>query len=93
LDLLLSRECESKIRTLCALLPDNEWSGAAFYTYTIERGKVKIHVLDFCLQDIGSSVYTEYELGGDTAAYYAEHIDTLLGCKVGTLHSHNKMAK
>lgn len=92
MDLLLSKECESKIRTLCALLPDNEWSGAAFYKYSVENGNVKIYVLDFCLQDIGSSVYTEYELGGDTAAYYAEHIDTLLGCKVGTLHSHNKMS-
>lgn len=49
-------------------------------------------VEDFCLQDIGSCVYTEYDMNGDTASYYAEHIDTLLGCKIATLHSHNKMS-
>lgn len=31
-------------------------------------------------------------MNGDTASYYAEHIDTLLGCKIATLHSHNKMS-
>lgn len=73
------------------MLPDKEWSGAAFYTYERENGNTIIKVMDFCLQDIGNSVYTEYEMNGDTASYYAEHIDTLIGCKVGTLHSHNKM--
>lgn len=51
-----------------------------------------MYVEDFVLQDIGSAVYTEYDMNGDTASYYADHIDTLLGCKIATLHSHNKMA-
>ena len=74
------------------MLPDKEWSGAVFYTYVRENGNTTIKVVDFCLQDIGNSTYTEYEMNGDTASYYVEHIDTLIGCKVGTLHSHNKMA-
>lgn len=74
------------------LLPHNEWSGAAFYTYIRENGKVTLIVKDFFLQDVGSQVYTEYDLNGDVAAYYADHIDYLFGCKVGGLHSHNTMA-
>lgn len=53
---------------------------------------IMLNVIDFCLQDIGSSVYTEYDLNSDTASYMAEHIDTLAGVKVALLHSHNKMA-
>lgn len=31
-------------------------------------------------------------MGADSAAYYADHIDTLLGTKIALLHSHNSMA-
>lgn len=48
-------------------------------------------VVDFVLQDIGCQSYTEYGLDGETASYYAEHIDELGDCKVGLLHSHNVM--
>jgi proteasome lid subunit RPN8/RPN11 len=92
LRLIFSKLCETKVRALCNLLPNNEWSGAAFYTYIKENGNIVLKVEDFCLQDIGSGVYTEYDMNGDTASYYAEHIDSLLGCKIATLHSHNKMS-
>lgn len=52
---------------------------------------IRIDVLDFCLQDIGSATYTEYDLDATTASYIANHIDTLLGAKVALLHSHNNM--
>lgn len=84
-------ECEKKVRTLCKLLPNNEWSGAAFYTYIKENEETVILVKDFFLQDVGSQVYTEYDLNGDVAAYYADHIESLIGCKIGGLHSHNTM--
>ena len=93
LRLIFSKLCETKVRALCNLLPNNEWSGAAFYTYIKENGNIVLKVEDFCLQDIGSGIYTEYDMNGVTASYYTEHIDTLLGCKIATLHSHNKMAK
>lgn len=48
-------------------------------------------VVDFVLQDVGCQSYTEYGLDGETASYYAEHIDELGDCKVGLLHSHNVM--
>lgn len=51
----------------------------------------KIEIVDFCLQDIGNATYTEYELNCDTAGYYADHMDTLAGTKIGLLHSHNQM--
>lgn len=98
LKLHLSRQCESKIRTACQVFPNTEWSGAAFYKYikkadnTTNMEETELMVVDFTLQDIGSAGYTEYSLDKETAAYYADHIDTLLGCKVMLLHSHNNMA-
>lgn len=100
LNVFFSRTCESKVRTACQVFPDKEWSGAAFYNVEYINGKnkdnasfndIRINVLDFCLQDIGSKTYTEYDLNEDTASYIAKHIDTLLGAKVALLHSHNSM--
>lgn len=93
----LSSHCEAKVRAACEVFPSQEWSGAAFYKYaqkesgTTSMTDTELVIMDLCLQDIGNGVYTEYSLDGDTAAYYAEHIDTLLGCKVMLLHSHNMM--
>lgn len=96
----LSNHCESKIRTACQQFPNREWSGAAFYKITYLNGKdkesaalsdIRIDVLDFCLQDIGSSSYTEYDLDATVASYIADHMDTLMGAKVALLHSHNTM--
>lgn len=96
----LSRNCESKIRTACQQFPKREWSGAAFYNITYLNGKdkesatlldIRIDILDFCLQDIGSSTYTEYDLDATVASYIADHMDTLMGAKVALLHSHNSM--
>ena len=56
---------------------------------TVEH--TSLMVVDFVLQDVGCLSYTEYSLDGETASYYAEHIDELGDCKVGLLHSHNVM--
>lgn len=53
--------------------------------------ETELMVVDFTLQDIGSAGYTEYSLDKETAAYYADHIDELLGCKVCLLHSHHNL--
>ena len=53
--------------------------------------ETELTVVDFTLQDIGSAGYTEYSLDKETATYYADHIDTLLGCKVALLHSHHNL--
>lgn len=97
--MVFSSTCESRIRTVCEVFPSTEWSGAAFYTYIYKDGKhgttymedAILKVVDFTLQDIGSAGYTEYSLNGDTASYYAEHIDELVGCKICLLHSHHNM--
>lgn len=81
------------------MFPHIEWSGAAFYTYTRKKDETtdmeetELMIVDFCLQDIGTGGYTEYSLDADSASYYAENIQDLLGCKVALLHSHNSMAK
>lgn len=97
LKLHLSKDCESKIRTACKVFPNTEWSGAAFYQYirkadeTTNMEETELMIIDFTLQDIGTAGYTEYSLDKETAAYYAEHIDSLLGCKVCLLHSHHNL--
>lgn len=79
------------------MFPDREWSGTAFYRFipkephstSLQEGHLEL--VDFLLQDIGSSVYTEYEINDQAAGYYADHIDRLQGCHLALLHSHNKM--
>ena len=95
LNLYFSKSCEAKIRTACKVFNDKEWSGAAFYRYMDHVDSTVDHtslmVVDFVLQDVGCQSYTEYGLDGETASYYAKHIDELGDCKVGLLHSHNVM--
>ena len=95
LNLYFSKSCEAKIRTACKVFNNVEWSGAAFYRYMDHKDSTVDHtslmVVDFVLQDVGCLSYTEYSLDGETAGYYAEHIDELGDCKVGLLHSHNVM--
>lgn len=76
------------------MFPKREWSGACFYKY-VKADNMEdtvLEIVDFTLQDIGSATYTEYNIDSDTASYFAEHVDSLIGCKVGLLHSHNSMA-
>lgn len=90
--LTITRELEKKIRFLCEKLPKNEWSGTLFYTVEGSFAKKDLHVIckDLFLQDVGSSVYTEYSENVDLAAYMTSH-DELLDCYIGNVHSHHVM--
>ena len=92
--LIVSRELESKIRYMCSLSPDNEWSGALFYTVEGSfDGDVPFvaTAVDFCLCDVGTSTYTEFETKPEVVAYMCNN--DLLDCYIGLIHSHDKMAK
>ena len=78
------------IRHLCDKFPTKEWSGVLFYTVegSFEEG-LTVHCNDFCLMDIGSGSYTEFDESPDIAGYLVEH--DLLDCHLGLMHSHDSM--
>lgn len=90
--LTVTKLLEDKIRYLCATFPNKEYSGALFYTVDGEFGSdnLKITCRDFCLCDIGSSTYTEFETRPEVVSYMCEN--DLLDCYIGLLHSHNTMS-
>lgn len=71
------------------MFPSNEWGGCLFYRIT-EQNKILIE--DFCLQAIGDLAYVEYDIGPTAYSYYMDNINSLNGCKIGYLHSHNTMS-
>lgn len=89
--LTVTKLLEDKIRYLCATFPNKEYSGALFYTVDGEFGSdnLKVTCRDFCLCDIGSSTYTEFETRPEVVSYMCEN--DLLDCYIGLLHSHNVM--
>lgn len=90
--LIVNESLENKIRYLCAKFPDNEYSGALFYRThgSIEDKDLVIECVDFCLCDVGSSVYTEFETKPEVVSYMCNH--DLLDCYIGLMHSHDKMS-
>ena len=93
-DLFIPREVEAKIRHLCSVVHDVEWSGTLFYKYSgsIDAGDFKVTCVDLFVMDIGSSAYTEFKESVDVISYRAEH--DLLGDDIfeGLIHSHNNMS-
>lgn len=91
--LRITKNLEDKIRLLCALSPNLEWSGVLFYTVTGEFNKENPLVItadDLCLCDIGTSAYTEFETKPEVVTYMCDN--NLISHYFGLIHSHNKMA-
>lgn len=90
--LVIEKSLENKIRLLCSRFPDNEWSGILFYTKKKDKkNRCTITCKDLFLMDIGSSVYTEFELNADVINYMSSNME-LLDCNTGLIHSHNRMS-
>lgn len=91
--LVLTKKVIDKITEWCRNLPNNEWSGVLFYNIegNINEDNFKIICVDFYVQDIGSSAYTEYsEKDNVYSLNYADE-NGLLDCYTGIIHSHNVM--
>ena len=90
--MIVTKSLEDKIRYLCAKFPDNEYSGVLFYTTegSVGASDFTVKCVDFCLCDIGSSAYTEFETRPEVVTYMCDN--DLLGCYMGLLHSHDKMS-
>lgn len=90
--LVIPADVERKIRHLCNMVSQVEWSGTLFYTHSgsYEEGDLEIRCVDIFPMDIGSQTYTEFDMSPDVIAYMTAHPE-LLDCQMGLIHSHNSM--
>lgn len=93
--LVVEQSLEEKIRFLCLMKKNVEWSGVLFYKTegTFEEGNFTVRALDVFLMDVGNAVFTSFKDTPEIASYA---YDTPLlredGIYEGLIHSHNNMA-
>lgn len=90
--MVIPANVEQKIRFACAAVPNLEWSGVLFYTYTgtFEKCDLTVTCKDILVMDVGNATYTEWCADAEVISYMAEN--DLLDCQMGIVHSHNNMA-
>jgi len=87
------KEVLKKIKYLCYLIPNNEWSGVLFYDTkgTIKKpSDFEITLKDILPMDKGSSVSTEFSYDKSYVEYLMKD-DKRTNWKSGLIHSHNNM--
>lgn len=91
--LIIPAEVERKIRFACQKVWSTEWSGTLFFTHegSFENNDLVIRCVDIYIMDIGTQVYTEFDMNPDVIAYMCENPE-LLDCQMGLIHSHNNMS-
>lgn len=93
-NIVIPKNVEEKIRHLCSIVHEVEWSGVLFYKKegSFENNDLKIICVDIFPMDIGSSGFTDFDDTPDIAAYRCEHSELLdEGIYEGLIHSHNCM--
>lgn len=82
-----------KVKYICSLLPNNEWSGILFYRVDkspLNKDFPDITCEDLLLMDVGGATTTEFSINSEVAAYMAENPE-LIDCQTGLIHSHAGM--
>lgn len=91
--LVITSECEMKIRQLCSMFENTEYSGFLFYRVVSlkdDYSEGKIEAFDLLPMDIGSAGYTTFAYTPDLAKYM--FAKGYMGkCYYGLVHSHNVM--
>lgn len=93
-NIVIPKNVEEKIRHLCSVVHEVEWSGILFYKKegSFENNDLKITCVDIFPMDIGSGGFTDFDDTPDIAAYRCEHLELLdEGIYEGLIHSHNNM--
>lgn len=93
-NIVIPKNVEEKIRHLCSVVHEVEWSGVLFYKKegSFENNDLKITCVDIFPMDIGSGGFTDFDDTPDIAAYRCEHLELLdEGIYEGLIHSHNVM--
>lgn len=91
LKIVITKNLESKIRSLCNRFRDKEYSGTLFYKTegSMKDNNLTVIADDFYLQDIGSGAFTSFSNDTSLAAYIVSN--DLVGYYQGLMHSHNQM--
>ena len=86
-NMIIPEKVELKIRQACLLVPNIEWSGILFYSYTgkFEDKSLVIKCEDIYVMDIGNSGSTEFEMSPEVISYMSENPE-LLDCQLGLVH-------
>lgn len=92
--IVIPKEVERKIRHLCSVVHDVEWSGVLFYRYTgsFENDDFEVTCVDILPMDIGSSAYTEFDESPDVITYRIDNDLLDENIMEGLIHSHNNMS-
>lgn len=76
--LTIPKNVEHKIRVLCNLCPDKEWSGILFYTVKGSFDKdLEIICKDILQMDIGTVGFTEFKMNPKVINYMTDHPELL----------------
>lgn len=91
--LIIPTFVEQKIRHLCNMVWEKEWSGTLFYKAegSFEDGSLVITCADIFVMDIGTVGYTEFDMSPDVMTYMTKHPE-LMECQIGLVHSHHSMS-
>lgn len=91
-NIIIPKEVERKIRFICKKSWETEWSGVLFFEYngTFEDNDLNIICKDILVLDVGSSVYTEFNMSPKVISYMTEN-PLLLDCQMALIHSHGNL--
>ena len=86
LKIVITKNLESKIRSLCNRFRDKEYSGTLFYKTegSMKDNNLTVIADDFYLQDIGSGAFTSFSNDTSLAAYIVSN--DLIGYYQGLMH-------
>lgn len=93
--LVIPSEVEEKIRHLCSIIHDVEWSGVLFYRPegNLDDGTFKATCVDIFVMDIGNATFTSYTESPDVISYQVAHKELLSpDIQEALVHSHNNMS-
>lgn len=92
--MIIPHDVEAKIRHICSVIHDVEWSGVLFYSYSgsIEDKDLVITCKDIYVMDIGSGTYTEYNEHPSIIDFRIQNNLLENGIQEGLIHSHNNMS-
>lgn len=95
-DIIIPEQVQMKIHKACLKVYNVEWSGTLFYKvegeFDDKDNPLKVKVLDFFVQDIGTAAYTEFSQSPELVTYMCDNPELLEeDVFMGLVHSHNNM--
>lgn len=92
--MIIPPDVEAKIRHICSVVHEVEWSGVLFYSHrgSMDEGNFEVTCEDLYVMDIGSGAYTEYKENASILDYRIQNNLLTEEIQEGLIHSHNNMS-